>query len=366
MSTPKQPKGPWINRFAIRAFTLLLGVLFFWLLGFFVDDIGSLEGPKYEEIEARHLDQSLVTKKAAQDTQLADLTHQVENQQANQHLLETSSQNLQQTVNQLLELQKQGLEKNLSLSDEQKASQANAMSVFLANQQKYQELSQNLARLLQQKQSLEDSQQKLEAQLEDQRRPARAEFETLSARHRWTVAFWQLAVLLPLLGIGVFLAVKKRGSLYFPLYLAFGGATLVKVGLVVHEYFPSRYFHYILIGALIVVVARVLIHFLRATAAPKLATLLKQYREAYECFLCAVCEYPIRTGPRRFLFWTRRTVNKLVVPNPEQSKQEAYVCPACGTSLFEACPACGQVRHSLLPHCQHCGVEKGVATAPAA
>ncbi len=366
MSTPKQPKGPWINRFAIRAFTLLLGVLFFWLLGFFVDDIGSLKGPEYELIEARHLDQSLVVKKAAQETQLADLNHQVENQQANQHLLETGSQNLQQTINQLLELQKQGLEKNLPLSDEQKASQANALSVFLANQQKYQELSQNLAGLLGQKQALEDAQQKLEAQLEDQRRPAREEFETLSARHRWQVALWQLAVLLPLLGVGAFLAVRKRGSLYFPLYLAFGGAVLVKVGLVVHEYFPSRYFHYILIGALIVVVARLLIHFLRATAVPKLATLLKQYREAYECFLCAVCEYPIRTGPRRFLFWTRRTVNRLVVPNPEQSGQDAYVCPACGTSLFEACPACGEVRHSLLPHCQHCGIEKSVAAAPMA
>ena len=363
MSTPKQPKGPWINRFAIRAFTLLLGVLFFWLLGFFVDDIGSLEGPEYEQIEARHLDQNLVAKKAAQEAQLADLTHQVENQQAIQHLLETSSQNLQQTVNQLLELQKQGLEKNLPLSDEQRASQANAMSVFLANQQKYQELSQTLTGLLQQKQSLEDAQQKLEAQLEDQRRPAQQEFKTLSARHRWTVAFWQLAVLLPLLGVGAFLAVRKRGNLYFLLYLAFGGAVLVKVGLVVHEYFPSRYFHSILIGALIVVVARLLIHFLHATAVPKLATLLKQYREAYECFLCAVCEYPIRTGPRRFLFWTRRTVNKLVVPNPEQSKQEAYVCPACGTSLFEACPACGEVRHSLLPHCQRCGVEKSVSAA---
>ena len=332
-----------------------------------MNDIGSLEGSKYEEIEARHLDQSLVTKKAAQDTQLADLTHQVENQQANQHLHETSSQNLQQTVNQLLELQKQGLEKNLSLSDEQKASQANAMSVFLANQQKYQELSQNLARLLQQKQSLEDSQQKLEDQLEDQRRPARADFETLSARHRWTVAFWQLAVLLPLLGIGVFLAVKKRGSLYFPLYLAFGGATLVKVGLVVHEYFPSRYFHYILIGALIVVVARVLIHFLRATAAPKLATLLKQYREAYECFLRAVCEYPIRTG--------RAPVPVLDAPHGQQ----AGLCPTRSKASRRPTSARHVERRSLrlVRRAGRCataccrtvstgGVEKGVATAPAA
>src|SRR5439155_13089901 len=127
----------------------------------------------------------------------------------------------------------------------------------------------------------------------------------------------QLAVLLPLLGVAAFLVIKKRSSIYFLLYLAFGGATLLKIGLVIHEYFPSKYIKYVLIGAMLLAVGRLLIHFIRTIAFPKVQWLLKQYREAYERFLCPVCEYPIRVGPRRFLFWTRGTVNKLVVPNPQ-------------------------------------------------
>ena len=85
---------------------------------------------------------------------------------------------------------------------------------------------------------------------------------------------------------------------------------------------------------------------------------IKQYREAYERFLCPVCEYPIRTGLRRFLYWTRRTVHK-TIPAQASSGQplqdEPYSCPSCGTTLFEDCRQCGHSRHSLLPHCSHCG-----------
>ncbi len=359
--TPAQPKGPWFNRFAIRAFTVVLGVLIFWLLGFFVDDIASMEGPKYEDLEAKHLDKGLLERKASQEAQLADLTRKIENQTEQQRLLGTSTQNLQQTIGQLLDLQKQGLEKNVAVSDKEQANVTSSLNLFLENQKRYQETNQTLSETLRQKQGIEDEKQKLEQQLDDQRKPAREEFETLSASHRWKVACLQLAVLLPLLAIGAVLAIKKRGNLYYPLYLAFGGAVLLKVGVVVHEFFPSRYFHYVLIGALIVAVARMLIHFIRATAFPKVQALLKQAREAYERFLCPVCEYPIRTGPRRFLFWTRRTVNKLVVPNPVREEEETYICPACGTALFEECAACHKIRHTLLPHCAHCGVETELA-----
>jgi predicted RNA-binding Zn-ribbon protein involved in translation (DUF1610 family) len=163
-----------------------------------------------------------------------------------------------------------------------------------------------------------------------------------------------------LLAVAGYLFLRRRASLYFPLFLAFGIAVLVKVALVVHEYFPSQYFKYILILALIAVVARLLIHFIRTVAFPKTDWLLRQYREAYERFLCPVCEYPIRTGPRKFLYWTRRTVHK-ILPHGEGGKEEKYTCPDCGTTLFEPCPACQNIRHALLVHCEHCGAAKEVA-----
>ena len=60
MSTQKKPKGPWIHRFSIRLFTVILAILVYWVLGFFVQDIESIEGPQYDVIEKTHLDQELV------------------------------------------------------------------------------------------------------------------------------------------------------------------------------------------------------------------------------------------------------------------------------------------------------------------
>ena len=94
--------------------------------------------------------------------------------------------------------------------------------------------------------------------------------------------------------------------------------------------------------------------------------LVRQYREAYERFFCPVCDYPIRRGPLKFVFWSRRTIKHLhFPPQTPPLADEPYTCPACGTLLFEKCAVCGNVRHSLLPICSHCGSAKDVAAAPA-
>jgi hypothetical protein len=83
---------------------------------------------------------------------------------------------------------------------------------------------------------------------------------------------------------------------------------------------------------------------------------LRQYREAYERFFCPVCDYPIRRGPLKYVFWSRRTIKHLhFPPQTPPPADEPYTCPACGTLLFEKCAVCGNVRHSLLPVCNHCG-----------
>ncbi len=357
MTASAKSRGTWLHRFAIRFFTLVLTVLVYWVLGFLVGDVRTLEGPDYAAIEARHVDRALVTRQAELERQIAELTRQLDNQSERQRVVGDSSKNLQQTINQLLELQKLSVQKSVALSDSQQANFTSSLGLFLDNQKKYQELSQAISDMLERKQGLVRDREQNERTMEGQRAPARAEFERLVKKHRLWLAFIQLAILLPILGVAGLVIVRQRGSIYFPLFLAFGAATLVKVALVVHEYFPSRYFKYILIGGLLLVVARLLVHFIRSIAFPKVQWLVKQYREAYERFLCPVCEYPIRVGPRRFLFWTRRTVNKLVVPAGLGDAEETYTCPACGSRLFEECPACHKVRHALLPHCAHCGTE---------
>ena len=361
MKTTRKAKGTWLTRFAIRLFTVVLGILVFWVLGFLVGDIRSLPGPSYHEIEQQHLDQRLVDQLESLEKQITDLSHQIDNQREKQRLVGDSSRNLQQTINQLIELQRLGIQKGMDLSDTKQASFAATMNQFFESQKKYQELGQTVADMLERKQALVGEKEQVAEQIELQRRPARQEFDRLSEKHRLKLAFLQLAILLPILAVAALVILSQRTSIYFPLYLAFGAAALFKVALVVHEYFPSKYFKYVLIGVLLLVVARLLVYFIRTVAFPKAQWLLKQYREAYERFLCPVCEYPIRTGPRRYLFWTRRTVNKAVVPTGQgASPEEKYTCPACGSALYEECPSCHQVRHAMLPHCTHCGAEKTI------
>ena len=64
-------RGTWGIRLLIRLFTVVLAVLFFWLLGFVVEDIEAIKGPDFTEIEPRHVDAVLVAKKSASKSKSA-------------------------------------------------------------------------------------------------------------------------------------------------------------------------------------------------------------------------------------------------------------------------------------------------------
>lgn len=358
-------KGTWLHRIAMRLFTLVLAVLVFWVLDFLVGDIRSIPGPDYTAIETAHIEPGLTAKRDGLVERIGEVTRRIESLTEKQRILGDSSGNLRQTISQLLELQKLGLQKSVAFSEAEQANVTASLNLFLENQRKYQELSQTVSELLEQRQSLVIEKERLERQIETQRKPAREEYDALVRKHRMKLAGMQLVLLLPVLAAASFVIFRKRSGIYFPVYLAFGAAALVKVAQVVHAYFPSRVFKYVLIGGLVIVVTKLLVHFIRTIAFPKAQLVLRQYRESYERFLCPVCEYPIRIGPRRFLFWTRRTVNRTVVPNDggaQSPQEEPYICPACGNAVFEECPSCHRIRHALLPHCMHCGAAKDIAS----
>ncbi len=185
------------------------------------------------------------------------------------------------------------------------------------------------------------------------------EYNRLQTRHQLKLAALKLSVLVPLLVVAVLMFLRWRGGLYAPAVYALGVATLAKVLLVMHQHFPRFYFKYVLIGAALLLVGRILIYLVRAAAFPKRDWILKQYREAYEHHFCPVCNHPIRRGPLRFAFWTRRSLKRLRVPPGAAGEPDnPYVCPVCSTRLFENCPSCQGIRHGLLPACVHCGAEK--------
>ncbi len=165
-------------------------------------------------------------------------------------------------------------------------------------------------------------------------------------------------MLLPLLVVAVVLWRKTRGTLYVRMAYAFHAAVGVHLALVMHECFPEEYFRYILIGVALFVVLRILMVLVRQVARPKTDWLVRQYREAYERFVCPVCEFPIRRGPLKYFIWTRQSAGSLPNSSASTAEDAPYTCPSCAVKLFEECPACHRQRHALLPACEHCGATK--------
>lgn len=320
-----------------------------------MQDIKSIEGPDYDQIERKYIDVLLIQKQADFEKQIAALEREINNKREQQTLASNSSDNLQRTINQLLELQRLSIEKQVPLPESEKGDLSSSLSHFLESQKSYQALNQEITDLLTKKGALDSEKRQLDEDIDKKRGPARTEFNALTRKHLLKLASFQLAFLIPLLFISGYLLVRWRGIVYFPLIIAIGGATLIKTVTVIHEYFPSRYFKYIVTLGLLAVVAQLLIYLIRMIAFPKLTWLTKQYREAYERFLCPVCEYPIRIGPRKYLYWTRRTVHKVLPQNYPTVEETPYTCPSCGTVLFETCSNCQKIRHSLLSHCENCG-----------
>lgn len=358
----RTPKGPWTHRWLVRLFTLLFGVLVWWLLGFVMNDISTWPGPDYAEIEEQMLDPALTRTEERLDEEIDVVQRDITAERERQAILRDSTDNAQRTMEQLLEFQRLSLEKEVTPTEEEQLALAESQQRFLANQAQYQELTEEIAELEEQLRDLQRQERANQEQLEEAREPIREEYEDQARRHDFFLATWKLAVLVPLLVVGIVLFLKRRESLYMPLVAAFGVAVAVRVMWVMHEHFPSRYFKYVLIGTFLAIVTKALISLLKTVAFPRPDWLRRQYREAYESFQCPICSFPIRRGPLKFLYWTRRSIRKLQIPAPsDRDGREPYCCPSCGTRLFEECSSCGKIRHSLLPTCEHCGAAKPVS-----
>lgn len=358
MKDPQKPRGPLTHRFLIVFFTVLLSILAYWSLDFVMDDIEALQGPQYEDVEARVLDKSLLDQEKRMRQEEDRIERQRKELTEQQAALRASTSSSQETMNQLLEINRKGA----APSEAETKALADNKRLFLSNQAKYQQLNEEYENLRGQERAVQQKYEPIAAQLESQRAEAHKQYQVLLQRHEWKQAVLKLLVLIPLLVVAYYFFRMKRSSIFAPIIYASGAALILKLFEVLHQYFPSRYFKYILMGIAIALVVQVLLYLLRMVVSPKKDFLLKQYREAYERFVCPICEYPIRRGPLRYAFWTKRTIRKLVLPEPAgHTSDDPYSCPACGVALYEKCSACQGVRHALLPHCEKCGATKEVA-----
>ena len=359
MAGNKKLKGPWVQLLGIIFLSLILGVLLFWLLGFITKDIGSLRGPDFSKVQQKYLDDELLSKQKSLKENLDGIRENIKNKREQQAILKDSTNNLQNTINQLLSIQKQNIERNLTLSDEQQQTLADSQTLFLENQKQYLALNKEIAELTSQQHQLERELASVSGQIDKQLNSARNEYNKIMSTHRLKVAALKLAVIVPIFLISAWFFTKKRSGMFGPIIYATFIAVFIRISLVVYEYFPRRYFKYIALLVIIAVVLKLLLYLLKRIAAPKKDWILKRHQEAYDKGICPICGKPIRIGPLRYAIGHKR--RGLVLAGQQgglASKQELYTCPSCGTELYEKCDKCGDIRHSLLPFCEHCGNEK--------
>lgn len=364
MNAKGKQKGPWMHRLMIFFFSALFTLLLVWLLGFIQRDINKMPGPDYQEIEKKYIDQTVMDRMDQIKKEEQKLQTHIENQKEVQSILATSTNNSQQTMNQLLEMHKHNLEQGVKPTEAEQNALAESERIFLENQKKFQEANQTISQLTEQLRSTQEKIKSLEDDNREKRKPAQEEYEDALKAHGFKVASLKLGFLVPLMLIAGWFAIKQRSAAFAPITYSVFIATFWRIFLVMHEHFPKDFFKYIAIGAAIVIVLAFLIHLIRMVVAPKTDWLLKQYKESYTKHLCPVCSYPIERGPLKYVIWTSKgpKIHGPLKSSDAPEEEKPYVCPSCGSSLYENCEKCGAVRPSLLPHCQACGAEKTILT----
>ncbi len=358
MSDNKKNKGTWAQRFFVIFLSLVAGILLFWSLGFITEDIGSLRGPDFSEVRAKYVNADLLEKQKSLKENLKDILRNIQNQQEQRKILKDGTDNLQNTINQLLSIQKQSIEKNLDFPPENQQTLNESQKLFLENQKQYQALNKQFTELAGQQHKLEGELASVSGQIDEQNNLALKEFDGLMTRHRWKVAALKLAFMVPIFLVAAWFFLKKRSGTYGPIAYAAFIAAFVRISFIVHEYFPKRYFKYIAISVIIAIVLRLLVYLIKRVVSPKKDLLIKQRQEAYDRNICPICSKPLRIGPLRYGIRGKSSRLLFAGQVTEAVKQHLYTCPSCGTQLYEKCDKCSDIRHSLLPFCEHCGNEK--------
>ncbi len=356
----KKAKGTFWMRAGILLLAVLFGILVYWSLGFVLDDIRVFKFPDRKSFFDDRRDPALATKLEALESELRELNHKHELLNQQRGFIKDSSSSLQIVVDNLFKLKNR--EQQL-ISEAQFGRVLNSLDKVIAIQDDYKTTADSYIDITNAKYEVQKKIAALKKQLEAEDRRINNLYSQAVRRQRIKTAILQLSMLVPLALAATVLLVKKRSSVYRMIFVSSAVAIYWKTGMFMHEHFPTRSFKYIIMGCLLVLVAWGFVWLIRNLTRPKLETLLKQYRQAYERFLCPVCEYPIRRGPRKYLYWTRRTVHKVSLNSgaaADSAADSPYICPACGTRIFEKCSECGAVRHSLLPACHECGHVKPI------
>jgi len=350
------------HRYAMWFFTFLLTVLFIWCGQFVLRDIDSIPRPNLAELERAAVGDTLFDEKKGLETAVKELDRAIAAKEERRASLKDSTDESRTTMNQLMEIQKERIER----TDEEKAYFAESQRIFLANQKQLQAIITELQDLRSEKRDKQYALGKVNDTISEKKKSAQDDYN--DAKKRWnrkTLAL-KLVFIVPLVVLGAWLFTKKRSPKVSNIIYAFDIAAMWLLIQVIHHHFAFKYAKYIFVLSAIVVVIVILLYLVRAMLKPSMKRLLRKYEEAYRDNRCPVCGFPIQQGKVTYLLPGKRFLRKTVpVPVYEQAEPQPYTCPLCGTDVFAKCGQCGRIRHSLLEYCAHCGDRRDMSAAKA-
>ena len=302
-NSPQSPKvrGLLLQRLFLWSMVAFLGLLFYWLFGFAMQDLSKIPGPNYSEVEKEDVDQDLLEQERDVQARIREGKSRISRLQRKKSLLEDSIANLQQTINQLRAMTNQGEDRSTSRDDIFDWETVNeSLSAFLKNQKEYQTINKQIAEAQNTLDELQGRLESIQGQLDTQRDKAREEYRKRQHDHRKMISFFQLLFALAVFAVSVFVACKRRRHMYSKIFMALAAASFVRMVQVAHRFFPAFYFKYLAIIALIIAAVYLVVYLVRQIASPRRDLVMKKFKEGYERFVCPVCEFPMRLGPIRF------------------------------------------------------------------
>lgn len=352
-----QSKGTRLYRCGVYLFCMVLFFLLWWSIGYLLKDFSSISEPNQSGFKNKYVEQADRDHLASLNKKMAFFKDQITTAQKQQSIVTRSTNSYQKTMNQLLDMQRVRMEKGEKVLAEDNQVLTETRLLFLQSQKRIEELNQKVLDLNDQHISLSTESKALKDKIDKAEDSGLAEYNTAHKKHKYRVGLIKLFLLLPLLLGSSYFSFRFRKSVYRSIIFTFLLASGCHTGFVMHSHFPSAWYKYFFIGTSIILVVKFLIFLLRSINNPQKDLLLKRYRESFQSFLCPICDYPIRRGPLKYVFWTRKTLKKIVPVFKQNDKlsDEPYTCPSCGTELYAKCSNCSNIRNMLLPHCEHCG-----------
>src|SRR5688572_14294022 len=117
-----------------------------------------------------------MTELASLRTRIEETNRAIANWKQRQTVLRDSTSNSERTMNQLLELQKLTLQKGVTPSADEVKALTESQRLFLANQEKYQEMNDQIAALSEQLNELQAQERELQSRIAAQTPAVQTEF----------------------------------------------------------------------------------------------------------------------------------------------------------------------------------------------